>query len=307
MSSKSKAKEIFGSEQDGILRRVIKSCNTRDTKAIVEAIQDFNTQMTKLKDDGVFDLNEISGPPGSPDLISHILEQSYARTVAPEAEALNNYKGFSNNVYGEIRHSLVDEFIQNARIKPHHVFLDMGSGIGNVVLQMAGQVLCESHGVEIMETPARLAKAQTGEFLSRMRYYAKPCGRIRLRHGDFLEDPETISVIGRADVIFVNNYAFDADLNHKILNLFLDLKDGTKVISLKAFVSVDRKLSVRNMHSLESIFRVKEYYFGTERVSWMNEGGKYYIHTVDRSWLAKRLSGLEGSGSGSSRSRRERD
>lgn len=74
--------------------------------------------------------------------------------------------GFSNNVYGEVKHKLVKEFIKIADIRPHHVFLDMGSGIGNVVLQVAAQVLCESHGIEIMEKPASLAAKQCDEFVS---------------------------------------------------------------------------------------------------------------------------------------------
>ena len=36
------------------------------------------------------------------------------------------------------------------------------------------------------------------------RYYAKPCGRVVLKQGDFLEDEEINQVISKADVIFVN-------------------------------------------------------------------------------------------------------
>lgn len=73
-----------------------------------------------------------------------------------------------------------------------------------MVLQVAAQTLCECYGIEIMETPARLAARQRAEFLSRMRYYAKPCGRIQLKRGDFLEDSEIYQIITKADVIFVN-------------------------------------------------------------------------------------------------------
>ncbi len=55
-----------------------------------------------------------------------------------------------------------------------------------------------------MERPADLAEAQKKEFLSRMRYYAKPCGKIILKKADFLEDSDIQEVIRRADVIFVN-------------------------------------------------------------------------------------------------------
>lgn len=166
----------------------------------------FNAVMLELKDSGVFDNCEIKGPPASFDLITHILEQSYARSIAPKSHLLNHYEGFSNNVYGEIKHSFVHELIREADIKSTDIFLDMGSGIGNVVLQIAAECLCESYGIEIMEIPSNFAKKQRNEFLSRMRYYSKPCGRIFLKQGDFLEDESISKVISKADVIFVNKY-----------------------------------------------------------------------------------------------------
>ena len=139
--------------------------------------------MTQLQQSGEFLEMETQGPRASNILIHHILEQSYARSIAPTSHLLNNYQGFSNNVYGEIKHSFVTDIIKESGLDSDMVFLDMGSGIGNVVLQVAGEVLCESYGIEIMETPAAFAKKQRTEFISRMRYYSKPCGRIYLKQG----------------------------------------------------------------------------------------------------------------------------
>lgn len=91
---------------------------------------------------------------------------------------------------------------------------------------------------------------------------------------------------GLADIF---SYAFDAELNQNILARFLDLKETARVISLRSFVPVDRRPSLRRSNAIESIFTVKEYHFGRETVSWMPEGGKYFIHTVDRSQLASLL------------------
>ncbi len=68
-----------------------------------------------------------------------------------------------------MKQNLVDEFIKNTRLRPGQVFLDMGSGIGNVVLQIAAQCLCESWGVEIMEKTATMANEFAKEFESRMK------------------------------------------------------------------------------------------------------------------------------------------
>lgn len=115
-------------------------------------------------------------------------------------------------------------------------------------MQVASQVLCESWGVEIMDIPSTFAKVQCIEFISRMRYYGKPCGKIKLRHADFLDDPEVDRILKIADVVFVNNYAFDANLNQRILQKFLDLKENTRIISLKNFVPLDYKINKRNVN-----------------------------------------------------------
>jgi H3 lysine-79-specific histone-lysine N-methyltransferase len=65
--------------------------------------------------------------------------------------------------------------IQEASINRESVFLDMGSGIGNVVLQVAGLTGCESFGIEIMQNPANLAREQLKEFEKRAKYVKACC------------------------------------------------------------------------------------------------------------------------------------
>jgi H3 lysine-79-specific histone-lysine N-methyltransferase len=48
--------------------------------------------------------------------------------------------------------------------------MDLGCGIGNVVLQVAAQTGCKAYGIEIMETPCKFAKRQLKEYAARMRY-----------------------------------------------------------------------------------------------------------------------------------------
>ncbi len=55
-----------------------------------------------------------------------------------------------------------------------------------------------------------------------------------------------------------------------------------KIISLKSFAP-PIKHGFRRVNAIESILKAKEYTFGRDQVSWMVEGGKYFIHTIDRS------------------------
>ena len=172
----------------------------------MNALQNFNTAISSLiAENQVWSETDPSSPLASPALINHILEQSYARTVAPHSHLLRAYEGFSNQVYGEIKPLFTSEIIKNTSLSSSSIFLDLGSGTGNVVLQVAAQVCPKaSYGIEIMPHPSSLAKKQRAEFCSRMHMYGKPLGRIFLKQGDFLEDEGIQTVIAKSDVIFVN-------------------------------------------------------------------------------------------------------
>ncbi|KAJ3393556.1 Nucleosomal histone H3-Lys79 methylase [Entophlyctis sp. JEL0112] len=269
---------------EGILRSVIRACNRKNPEALKTAVENFNWQLNNVRKarnlkqrvGNAHEKQLITTP--HPNLIYHILDQAYAHTVAPRVDILKSYKVFSNNVYGEVNHTLVTELINRTHLARQHVFLDMGSGTGNVVLQVAAQAQCTAYGIEIMPNPNELGQAQRSDFLARCALYNVHISatRVELWHGDFLDDPRVLPVLSRADVVFVNNYAFDAKLNFRILERFLDLKDGAIVVSLKLFGTSTGE------NSLETMFRVREYYFGANQVSWMAEGGKYYIHTLRR-------------------------
>jgi H3 lysine-79-specific histone-lysine N-methyltransferase len=63
--------------------------------------------------------------------------------------------------------------------------------------------------------------------------------------------------------------------------LFLDLKEGCQVVSLKPFVPEGHKITDRNRGEITNVFKVdkKEYFSGN--VSWTDNMGYYYIQTKD--------------------------
>ncbi|RCI05962.1 Nucleosomal histone H3-Lys79 methylase [Rhizopus stolonifer] len=280
-------KSLFGDQSHGIMRNLTKYRNRRSGSGFGQAVKEFNSVMKRLKEDGTLSKNAKEMRHPNYDLACHILFQVYSRTVARQAEALNNYQAFSNNVYGEINPSLVKEFIVKTNINSNSVFMDLGCGIGNVVLQVAAQTGCEAYGIEIMETPCKFAKRQLKEYAARMKAWRLPTGKIHFRHGDFLDVAanDLYSTLKRSDVLLVNNYAFDAATNQALAQLFLDLKEGTKIISLKSFVPKNHKINQRSINLPESILRVESFEYYSEAVSWTNNGGHYYIATVDRSRL----------------------
>ncbi|ORE15891.1 histone-lysine N-methyltransferase, H3 lysine-79 specific, partial [Rhizopus microsporus] len=282
-----KERELLGDQSHGIMRNLTKYRNRRSASGFALAIEDFNRVISKLKAQGVFNSNvkKISNP--SYDLVCHILYQVYSRTAAPMAHALNNYEPFSDMVYGEVNPILVKEFITKTRIHSRSVFMDLGCGIGNVVLQVAAQTGCEAYGIEINETPCKIAKRQLKEYAARMKAWRLPTGKVHFRFGDFLDvvANDLHEVFRRADVLLVNNFAFSPGINQALARLFLDLREGTKIISLKSFVPKNHKINQRTINMPESILRVETCEYFSEAVSWTNNGGNYYIATVDRSRL----------------------
>ncbi|KAA1116309.1 Nucleosomal histone H3-Lys79 methylase [Puccinia graminis f. sp. tritici] len=106
-----------------------------------------------------------------------ILGQAHDRQVGPQLELLQGYETWSSNVYGELKPRFVSEIIRLVGLRPGiirlvglrpgMVFLDLGSGIGNIVLQVALEVGCVAVGFEIMDGCTKLANLQRSELVGR--------------------------------------------------------------------------------------------------------------------------------------------
>ena len=118
--------------------------------------------------------------------VAHILGQVYTNVV-DDPKLLTHYKAFSSEVYGEANAGLINEIIQTAPIKDGDIFLDMGSGVGQVALQVAAQCSVErSIGIELRDAPAMYAERMSDEFLKRMQLYGKSHSPFLLKKGNFL-------------------------------------------------------------------------------------------------------------------------
>ncbi|RPB29883.1 histone-lysine N-methyltransferase, H3 lysine-79 specific [Terfezia boudieri ATCC MYA-4762] len=276
-------------EADGVILKIRRAMRRGDPKLLEEAIEKYNKLIRTYRKSGVLQKNiEKLGKSGMgiPLAFSeHVLAQSYARSVALEVDALRKYEAFSNNVYGELLPKFTSKLFKEAKLRPDQVFVDLGSGTGNVVLHAAIEVGCESWGCEMMEKACELADAQAREFEARCILWGLKPGKVTLEKGDFLENEAIANVLRRADVLLVNNYAFDSSLNARLIDMFLDLKEGTQIISLKSFVPPNHVITPRNVDSPVNLLRVEEKEYFSGCVSWTNAPGRYYVATVDRSML----------------------
>ncbi|KAK1781801.1 histone methylation protein DOT1-domain-containing protein [Copromyces sp. CBS 386.78] len=268
--------KIFLDHQTGILRKLVKSKNRSDGLGFKAALREYNDELLKLMRRGVIvrNLDKMHGIPR--ELVDFILDQVYDRTVAPRVELLAKYQNGSDNVYGELNHPFISDILERTNLTSDKVFVDLGSGVGNVTLQAALEIGCESWGCEMMENACNLAEAQYDEFLARCRLWGIKSGKVRLERGDFRKNEKILEVLKRADVVLVNNQAFTSQLNDNLVSMFLDLKIGCKIISLKTFVH-DNKNAENDVAT--SILDVEHLTYPEGYVSWTGASGTYCIST----------------------------
>lgn len=268
-----------------IVFRMRSGLKNNDYNKFLDNLKAYNQLVRESRKDGTFKrrIAAMSTIPFA--LVEHILGQSYARTVALEVDSLKEYAAFTSEVYGELLPKLTTKMFKEAGLTSDKVFVDLGSGTGNVVLHAALECGCEAWGCEKMDRPAKLAERQRKEFIARCRMWGVNHGPVNLEHDTFLENRNIADVIKRADVLLVNNFAFEAELNQKLLDMFLDLKEGAIIFSLKPFVPANHVITARNAESPINKLRMVERSYFSRQVSWTDSGGKYYVHTVDSSML----------------------
>jgi H3 lysine-79-specific histone-lysine N-methyltransferase len=260
-----------------LLKRAVSKNSPSDFKA---ELTKFNTLIKERLADGTIPriIDDMHAIPLS--LVKRITAQSYNRIVSPHAHRLRKVKG-KETTYGELLTPFVHKFFAQTGLTSSHVFVDLGSGVGNVVLQSALQTGAESWGIEKMDLAASLGSQQASELQARARLWNIALGTLRLIHGDFLDSPEIDAVLQRADVVLVNNKVFGEELNNSLLQKFLDLKIGCRVVSLESFGG-GAKQGVRNEQSIAGLFDEERFESGTNSVSWAGESVEYFIATKVR-------------------------
>nr|VZI47511.1 unnamed protein product [Spirometra erinaceieuropaei] len=224
--------------------------------------------------------------------LKSILAQCYNRAVE-DPEKLNQYPPFSPQVYGETSFELVSQMVNTISITNEDSFIDLGSGVGQVVLQVAASSNAKfSYGIEKADYPSRCAEKMDKEFRRWMAFYGKTYQPYALVQGDFLS-PECTERIISSTIIFANNFAFGPEVDHQLKERFANLKEGAKIIASKAFCSLNFRISDRKLDDIGSIMHVTCLNPIQDAVSWTDKPFSYYVHTIDHSLLEQYFSRLK--------------
>ncbi|KAI9838137.1 MAG: Nucleosomal histone H3-Lys79 methylase [Sclerophora amabilis] len=273
--------ERFLEEEHGIHRRLKRAIARKSVKEFRGLVEEYNEAIVRLAREEVITKNLDNSHSIALPMVEHILTQTYARTVSLKVDTLKKYENGSDNVYGELLPRFVSKIFQETKLKSDHVMVDLGSGVANVVLQAALEIGCESWGCEMMDNACDLAELQQKEFAARCQLWGLAPGEMHLERGDFLRNTNIGKVLQRADLVVVNNQAFTPRLNDGLVNLFLDLKEGCQIVSLKSFVPHDHKISSRNFNSPVNLLNVETKTYFSNCVSWTNAPGTYFVARKD--------------------------
>ncbi|KAF6229449.1 hypothetical protein HO173_011576 [Letharia columbiana] len=221
-------------DSTGLIRRLKRATERRAGNEYTVFVQEWNDTWLILRKTGLF------------------LRPS---TNGKLVHTLRHYQNGTDNVYGELLPKFISLILkQDVKMMSDQIFVDLGSGVGNCVLQAALEVGCESWGCEMMDNACDLAELQE-----------KGIQR------------------SKADVVLVNNQAFTPNLNEDLTNLFLDLKEGAKIVSLKSFVPHGHKITSKNLSAACNRLEVVQKTYFSACVSWTETAGTYYVSTKDSS------------------------
>ncbi|XP_076356018.1 histone-lysine N-methyltransferase, H3 lysine-79 specific-like [Tachypleus tridentatus] len=277
--------EDFPELKSVIKNHILNNCDTKSYKDMKNLCDLYNSAI-----DGVLQMSNGTCTPVTAHsqptngLLRHIIQQVYNHSVT-DPERLNQYEPFSPEVYGETSYEFVAQMIQEITLSKDDVFIDLGSGLGQVVLQLAAMSPCKMCiGIEKADVPTHYAEAMDRHFRFWMKWYGKTHGEYKLVKGDFLADEHRDAIVN-ASLVFVNNFAFGPTVDHMLKERFADLRDGARIVSSKPFCHLNFRITDRTMSDIGTIMHVKEITPIKGSVSWTGKPVSYFLHTIDRTKL----------------------
>ncbi|KAJ3567820.1 hypothetical protein NP233_g6117 [Leucocoprinus birnbaumii] len=240
-----------------LLRALQRAINRQDGPLFLRSLDAINALLRRIKSppkpqpNPMMEMVDTWTEPGLPkEVLMRIIDENYQRATGPNVKTLKKYEAFSSTVYGELMPSLSHDIIKLTKLHEDSLFLDLGSGVANVVVQAALQTGCRAYGIELMPQPARVARDMVKQIRIRARMWGVDIGEMELEEGDMLKSKRVDELMAKADVVLVDNKVFEESLNEALKPKFLDLKEGAIVISLAPFVtSLHGRITERNASS----------------------------------------------------------
>ncbi|ULT85142.1 hypothetical protein L3Y34_013692 [Caenorhabditis briggsae] len=204
----------------------------------------------------------------------------------PNPRVLNtHYAGFSSGTYGETNIETLQKILDLLGVKEDDVFMDLGSGIGQLVTFAAAYTnIAHVRGIELQQVPAGFADENVRQFKKLMRHFGEKPRPFELKLGDFNTEEIETFLKEKATIIFCNNLAFDPDLMIKLRAILQFCNNGTKIVVTQKLETTKKGRTPRDCFFTASADTISLFETdGSEKgnVSWTNNIVPYYLTTVD--------------------------
>ncbi|KAH7705388.1 histone-lysine N-methyltransferase [Aphelenchoides avenae] len=200
--------------------------------------------------------------------------------------------------------------IAELNLRPNDAFVDLGSGVGQIVTQVAaGSSVKLSIGIELADLQSKQARDLNKTFQVRLLASGARWNAYELRlETDVLDDSVRDLILKDATVLLINNLAFPATLNEKIKQeLISKMANGTRIVTTKKVTSRLQTVNAHNAKDVCSILRTTELKpCSLPATSWTANHVPYYLHTVDRSKRDEALAAMMAASQGRKRKSKDR-
>ena len=168
---------------------------------------------------------------------------------------LKNKGPDKKKTYGELQAPFFQTILEEHQLGPLSTFVDLGCGIGNLLVQATVYSGCDAFGIELRQELKDTADSLRDRALEVCKMRGISMGRIAMEWGDMLKSKAVEEWMRRADLVVVNNKVFEPtceahptcsfatyishfSVNLHILDEFLPLmKHGACIISTELFIS----------------------------------------------------------------------
>ncbi|SCV01401.1 LAMI_0G11254g1_1 [Lachancea mirantina] len=258
-----------------------KSFDRGDAEEYLKAVNAYNELINRIPRQNVLNrLRHLNGVPVT--FLHELLHIAYVRSIHPKANSLKQYQAFSNYVYGELLPPFLSKAFAQCHLKGGDIFVDLGSGVGNCVLQASLECGCAlSFGCEIMPNASELTEIQNEEMQRRCKLFGLKVNPIEFSlRKSFVGNTRVDDILTKCDVLLINNFIFDSAMNTKIEKLIQNLKVGCKIISLKNLRGFGYSIDFNDVDNILNRLKVERFELSEGSVSWTHRGGEYFISTV---------------------------
>ncbi|QLQ78323.1 hypothetical protein HG537_0A05700 [Torulaspora globosa] len=270
---------------DELKRSIIPELNaafdSSDDLLFAAKIDEYNRLIETVPRDEVIEhLAQLKTMP--PSFIHDLLHIVYTRSIHPNYKKLKEYEAFSNYVYGELLPNFLSNVYSQCGLNSNSIFMDLGSGVGNCVVQAALEYGCKlSFGCEIMSNASALTELQNEELIKRCKLTGLKFPKLEFSlRKSFINNDRVNELIPQSDVILINNFLFDSDMNQQVEKIIQNVKVGCKIITLKNLRPCGYTINFFNLDSILNRLHVQRFELKEGSVSWTHNGGEYFISTV---------------------------